>query len=63
VAEQAVQQTELLTSQMIEKANADPELRDNYLKKLEALEAIPVTVDELVLDDLIYQPRPSQVPY
>lgn len=61
VAVNAVEQEERLTQQMIDRVNSDQSLRDNYPRKVKALEAIPHVVDELVTTDVMHQPAPNPI--
>ncbi|HUQ38398.1 MAG TPA: TnpV protein [Aestuariivirga sp.] len=55
IGEQAMEMYDHLSSQM----QTSPNLPTDYAKRLEALQAIPLTVEEIVLDELIYQTRKS----
>lgn len=53
VGEQAMEMHDNLASRM----QTNPNLPTDQAKRLEAVQAIPLTVEEIVLDELIYQPR------
>ena len=63
VAQEAVEQEDRMTSELESNVHRDPKLQENDRERLKAFEAIPHIVDELVLDQVICQPPPSQVPY
>jgi hypothetical protein len=55
IGESAEAMYETLTTQM----SNDPNLPTDFMERVKALEAIPVTVDELVMHEFILQPIPE----